>query len=116
MLTLEQVARVCHEANRGLCEALGDMSQPKWDDAPAWQRDSAIAGVAFHRANPDATAAASHESWLAQKQREGWCWGPTKDPDRREHPCYVPFAELPPEQQAKDFLFRGIVHALTPDR
>ena len=34
------VARVCHQANKALCDAYGDMSQPDWDDAPEWQRGS----------------------------------------------------------------------------
>ena len=31
---------------------------------------------------------------------------------KKEHPCFVPYEELPTEQKAKDFLFRGVVHAL----
>jgi hypothetical protein len=38
---IDQVARVCHEANRAYCQTLGDNSQPAWDDAPEWQKDSA---------------------------------------------------------------------------
>lgn len=44
-MTPEQIARVVHEVNRAYCEALGDTSQPKWEDAPQWQRDSAMLGV-----------------------------------------------------------------------
>ena len=55
---------------------------------------------------------ASHESWMKQKLEEGWKYGPVKDPERKEHHCIVPFDQLPREQQAKDFLFRAVVHAL----
>lgn len=109
---IEAIARVCHEANRTWCETLGDWSQRRWDDAPDWQRSSAIAGVRFHLENPDASASASHDSWLAEKERDGWKYGPVKDADAKEHPCFVPFEQLPPEQQAKDRLFRAVVHAL----
>jgi RyR domain len=110
----EDIARVCHEVNRAYCEALGDGSQPPWEQAPQWQRDSALLGVHLHLGNPAAGAQASHESWSAQKVADGWKYGPVKDPEKKEHPCLVPFADLPREQQAKDYLFRGVVLALAP--
>lgn len=106
------IARVAHEINRAYCASLGDSSQPEWDDAPDWQRSSALAGVEMHLKNPDATAEQSHESWLAEKLAQGWKYGATKDAEKKEHPCCLPYAELPPEQKAKDYLFRGTVHAL----
>lgn len=112
-LNTEEVARVAHEINRAYCEALGDHSQPTWADAPQWQRDSAINGVRFHRANPNAKPSHSHESWLAEKAAAGWKYGPVKDAARKEHPCFVPYEDLPPEQKAKDYLFRQVVHSLT---
>lgn len=108
----EAIARVCHEINKAYCEALGDLSQPTWDAAPQWQRDSAALGVALHISNPDAGPEASHESWMAQKVADGWVWGAQKNPDRKEHPCIMPFSALPKEQRAKDFIFRAVVHAL----
>lgn len=106
------IACVCHEVNRAYCQALGDDSQPAWADAPEWQRASALAGVQLHIQQPDAGARASHESWMAQKRAEGWVYGPVKDPDAKQHPCMVPFEQLPVEQQAKDYIFRAVVHAL----
>ena len=108
----EQIAKAAHDVNRAYCEALGDSSQPIWDDAPAWQRSSAINGVAFHRANPDAGPEHSHNEWLKEKQVCGWKFGPVKCPVKKEHPCFVPYGDLPLEQKAKDFIFRGVVNAL----
>ena len=110
--SVDQIARVAHEVNRAYCQALGDASQPVWEDAPQWQKDSAILGVKLHVCNPDAGPQASHESWMAQKLAEGWEYGPVKDPESKQHPCIVPFDELPREQQVKDYLFRGVVHAV----
>lgn len=112
----EFVARVAHEVNRAYCAALGDHSQPAWRDAPQWQKDSAMMGVALHTDHPDADAAASHDSWRAQKIADGWTYGPNKDPANKKHPCIVRFEELSVEQQAKDFIFRGVVHALVHDK
>jgi hypothetical protein len=108
----EHIAEVCHEANRSYCRALGDDSQPAWKDAPDWQKASAITGVRFIRMNPQATAEDSHRSWLAVKLADGWKYGPEKDPEAKTHPCCVPYAELPPEQRAKDHIFSGIVRAM----
>jgi RyR domain len=106
------IARVCHEVNAAYCAALGDPTQTLWEEAPQWQKDSAIAGVELHLANPNLGVDASHQAWLEHKRAEGWTYGPIKDPEKKEHPCYVPYADLPAEQKAKDFIFRGVVHAI----
>lgn len=111
LIEIARVAKICHEANRAFCETLGDFSQPRWDEAPDWQKSSAISGVEFHLSG-DHGPEASHESWMKQKIKDGWVFGSKKDPELKTHPCICPFSELPPEQQAKDYLFRGIVHAM----
>lgn len=109
-MTKEQIARIAHEVNRAYCEFLGDNSQPTWDEAPEWQKRSAIAGVYFHLSG-DYGPQASHDHWMEKKISEGWAWGPTKRPDIKTHPCLVRFEDLPEPQKAKDYLFRGVVHA-----
>lgn len=111
-MTNEQIAHVCHEVNRAYCQALGDNSQKAWEDAPEWQRSSAINGVEFHRDHPEAGPEASHETWLKEKLENGWKYGEVKDPDQKTHPCITSFHNLPVSQQAKDYIFRAIVHAL----
>lgn len=108
----EVIARVCHEANRAYCESMHDFSQPSWDDAPDWQKESARIGVSFIL-DKGGTPEDSHNSWLAQKEKEGWKYGPIKDPEKKEHPCFVPYNQLPKEQQVKDHIFRAIVKAIT---
>ncbi len=106
----ENIARVCHEANRAFCEATGDLSQPTWVDAPEWQTRSAIKGVAGVLAGNGPEE--SHKSWLVEKAATGWKYGEIKDPEAKTHPCFLPYDELPPEQKLKDHLFVGIVDAL----
>jgi hypothetical protein len=108
------IATVCHEANRAWCIAGGDASQKLWDDAEQWQRDSAIAGVTYAVNNPDAPDSAQHDAWMADKIRDGWKYGETKDAAAKIHPCIVPFDQLPLFQQRKDAVFRAIVGALRP--
>jgi hypothetical protein len=108
---MDAIAKVCHEVNRAYCQSLGDDSQPAWADAPEWQRSSARMGVDLHTMG-DFGPESSHISWMKQKLDDGWKYGPVKDPEKKEHPCIVPFANLPREQQSKDFIFRSVVHAL----
>jgi hypothetical protein len=111
-MKIEEIARICHEVNRAYCQAMGDNSQPAWEDAPAWQRDSAINGVKLHLEPADYGPEASHEAWMKEKIENGWIFGVEKDPEKKTHPCIMPFNELPIEQQAKDYIFRAIVLSL----
>ncbi len=113
-MTVEQIAQICHEANKALCELHGDNSQFPWFLAEEWQRKSAIDGVKFALANPDALPSAQHDAWSADKLAAGWVYGQVKDAEKKTHPCLVPFSDLPIEQQAKDWLFKGIVRSLAP--
>ena len=107
---IQAAARATHEANRAYCIAVGDLSQPSWDEAPDWQRSSAVNGIRGVLAGN--TPEQSHESWLKEKADTGWKFGPVKDPEKKEHPCFVVYAELPPEQKAKDHVFVGVARAV----
>jgi len=107
---IEACARAAHEVNRVYCMALGDGSQVPWEHAPEWQQTSARKGVVG--ALQGNTPEQSHESWLEEKRATGWKYGPTKDAEKKEHPCFVPYAQLPPEQRAKDALFVTTVRAV----
>lgn len=113
LIQIAAIAMCCHEANRAYCQSQGDDTQPPWDAAEAWQKDSATAGVKMHLDNPEATPEQSHESWLAQKQADGWVFGEVKDAAAKVHPCMRPYGELPVEQKAKDYIFRATVHAVS---
>ena len=105
-------AHAAHEANRAYCRSQGDDSQPPWDEAPDWQKDSALAGVMAIAKNPDITSKQSHQGWMAMKAEAGWVYGETKDADKKVHPCMVPYSELPPRQQRKDYIFGAVVRAV----
>jgi len=111
-MTATDIAQICHEANKALCESTGDFSQKSWSEAEDWQRESAILGVKFALENPEAPASAQHDAWMKDKLDAGWKFGEVKDAEKKEHPCIVPYDQLPPHQQAKDHLFRGVVQSL----
>lgn len=110
-MNYEQIARICHEANKTYCDTIGDASQEHWEEAEEWQRDSAIKGVQFAVNHPDAPPSYQHDAWMKDKQADGWTFGRTKDAAKKEHPCMVSYDQLPVEQRLKDHLFRAIVKA-----
>lgn len=112
VLTPEQIARVCYEADRAYCMATGDHSLVPWDGAPAWQREGALAGVLKILEDPELTPEQTHEAWLAHKKEKGWRHGKAKVPEQLEHPRMVPYVELSLEQQAKVYLMLSIVRGL----
>lgn len=113
MNQIEMIAKACHEVNKTYCESVGDTSQVSWEEAPDWQRESAINGVKFRLENPDSTSEDIHNNWMSEKTRDGWIYGTSKDELNKTHPCMVPYEQLPVEQQTKDKLFITVVRALT---
>ncbi|MEP4197946.1 MAG: RyR domain-containing protein [Aliishimia sp.] len=112
-MTELDIARVLHEILRAHNIAYGDTSLPPWGKAPDWQRESSLASVRFHIANPDAPASATHEDWMAQKHADGWVLGDIKDAKAKTHPCLIPFSDLTPVEKAKDYLASATVRALS---
>ena len=111
-ITIESIAKCCHMANKALCEAICDYTQREWEYADDWQRESAVNGVRHFIENPDAPDSAQHDAWCDDKYANGWVYGETKDAIKKTHPCLVPFESLPPEQQAKDVLFKAVCRSL----
>jgi len=113
VLSIEQIAEVCHEANRAVTKHVGDVPvQPPWDQAPTEMRESSIRGVRFAIDNPTATPAAQHDAWACDKIAAGWKHGPVKDEAKKEHPALVSYERLPAGTKVKDALFRAVVEAL----
>lgn len=110
MNLIEIIAASAHNANRAYCLGIGDTSQPLWLEAPEWQRKSAMLGV--QGALDGFTPEQSHQSWLSHKLSEGWKYGAVKNPEAKEHPCMVPYAELPPEQKLKDEIYLATVRGM----
>lgn len=44
----------------------------------------------------------THENWSRQRLRDGWVYGPERSDARKEHPCLVPYEELPESEKQYD--------------
>ena len=108
-----EIAGVCHAANREITAIVGDVPvQEPWASVSADMQFSAVKGVEFALANPNATPEAQHEAWCDERRAQGWAYGPTKDVEKKLHPALKPYAELPEGTRRKDAVFRAIVGAL----
>lgn len=110
-MTKAEIAEVCHEANRAYSKALGDYYHRVWDDAPEWQKQSAIEGVES-LIESGATPKEMHERWSKFKRDNGWIFGPYKNYEQKTHPCLVAYENLPRHERRKDDLFIAIVNTL----
>jgi class 3 adenylate cyclase/tetratricopeptide (TPR) repeat protein len=46
----------------------------------------------------------AHEHWARQRLADGWVYGPVRDDARKEHPCLVPYGQLPESEKQYDRL------------
>lgn len=43
-----------------------------------------------------------HEVWAQNRISQGWSYGVTRNDDLKQHPCLVPYQQLPEEEKAYD--------------
>lgn len=43
-----------------------------------------------------------HRIWAAGRYADGWTWGPHRDDDLKQHPCLVPYDQLPESEKGYD--------------
>lgn len=114
-MKIEDIARLAHNVNYTYCLQLEDLTAKTWDEAPDWQKESAIAGVEFVlknvRQGVQVAPWSAHISWANQKTKDGWIYGEVKDAEKKTHPCLVPWEQLPAEQKVKDKLFIAVVES-----
>lgn len=44
----------------------------------------------------------AHDIWALKRLKDKWTLGPERDDEKRQHPCLVPYQQLPPEEQDYD--------------
>lgn len=59
-------------------------------------------GFAFTGPELERLAEMEHRRWVAERRRNGWTLGSTRDPDRRVTPWLMPYDELPEEIREYD--------------
>lgn len=44
----------------------------------------------------------AHDIWARQRVADGWTWGPVRNDAARQHPCLIPYADLPDSEKQYD--------------
>jgi hypothetical protein len=44
----------------------------------------------------------AHDLWAAQRMSDGWTCGPSRNDAQKQHPCLVPYADLPESEKEYD--------------
>ena len=103
-------AKAAHECNRAFCVATGDNSQVPWEWAEEWQKEASTNSVkaVINGDSPEQL----HVTWCNKKHADKWKLGPVKDAVKKEHPCLVPYSDLPYQQKAKDHIYVVVVKAV----
>lgn len=64
-----------------------------------------LSGVALPQelhALVEALAKNVHEVWAQNRMSEGWTLGPVRDDARKQHPCLIPYEQLPESEREYD--------------
>lgn len=110
--SLEEIARVCHEANRAMQRNLNEPGRSMlWDLESDFVKENTINGVRLIRLGYSKEE--MHAEWCERMQEGGWKWGPVKDRLKLEHPCLVAYRDLPSTQRHKTEVIRAIVVTLS---
>lgn len=43
-----------------------------------------------------------HEVWAQTRISQGWSYGPVRNDELKQHPCLIPYEELPEEEKEYD--------------
>ena len=44
----------------------------------------------------------AHEVWATERIAQGWKYGPARRDDTKEHPCLIPYEDLPESEKVYD--------------
>lgn len=110
---IDNIARICHEANRALQISINDeVISKSWDETPSNIKSSAYSGIYFVLENENCSPEELHNKWMNDKIIHGWSYGNKKDEIKKTHPCINIYGKLPMTQKLKDNLFRTMVLTL----
>lgn len=82
----------------------------QWDEMCEKDQKHLVGRIAHFMTYPEAEASAPHEAWRMRILLSGWSYGSEFNADRKTRPDLCYFSQLPPEQQACDFIIKGLVH------
>ena len=61
-----------------------------------------IAKVGIDEAIVEQIAEKIHDQWAQERRSNGWIYGPTRDDQKKHHPCLVPYDDLTDDEKEYD--------------
>ena len=43
-----------------------------------------------------------HDVWAQERIKDGWTYGPARDDTKKQHPCLIPYPDLPEAEKMYD--------------
>lgn len=44
----------------------------------------------------------AHDVWAKERMKQGWVYGESRNDEAKEHPCLIPYEDLPESEKAYD--------------
>ena len=77
-----------------------DMKQNAYTPQPIFTEDIILSDEILHLS--ERIAQNVHDVWAASRVAEGWTWGEKRDEVVKQHPCLIPYDELPESEKEYD--------------
>lgn len=110
---INKIADVAYSAVRAWDLQHSDAEIPVWAEADDETRTAVLVRVNKILSDPRAGDATFHNAWVDQMKADGWTFGKDLSETRKTHPELTAFHLMPPEMQARERLFRGVVLQLS---
>lgn len=117
LLDAEEIAQIAHAAVVVYREMAGLDPEPSWgelsEEDQLYRRILVLKDIMPGASNPDSHSFSGmlHDAWLAQKLRDSWTWGPSRDEEARTDPRILPYTHLTKAEQWVWVVFRDVCRA-----
>lgn len=106
---ITSLSRFAHGVLSGYSKAFGQ-ELSAWNNLNDKEQGHIIGRVAHFMTFPEAEASAPHDSWRMRLALSGWSMGAMFNAETKTRPDLHFFNQLPPEQQAQDYIIKSIIH------
>jgi hypothetical protein len=101
----EQVAKTCHASYRAFCLEMGKPAQPEWSKISEDHKNIMLDSVNKILDGKIRSREASHDNFVALKEKEGWKYSAVYSEEKMTNPKLVEFEQLSSGDRLKETLF-----------
>jgi len=113
-LSVAQTARAFHQTLQSLRGSWGTGELDDWEDTSEHNREMGCKFIREVMKNPQITAEAHHDKWVAEMAMRGYRNGDVRDHNAKTHPFMVPWEDLEHEDRVEAMLMVNMAKILLP--